>query len=191
MDDEYIDRLDPDRETRELIKSMGSLGDPAMEPLLKKIGVDEDAIREVREGPGRIADFEADLNRVSDHLAPLGWIVSAAGPHEEYKQASLLAEAGKAEEAERVLVDCWNENDRLEMHLRVGGLYSGSQEQNLIAVKRHELIREALDAHRQGLYGPAIAVVLAQIDGIVFDMTGPRRARSTTRARRRSTCLME
>lgn len=172
MPEDYLDRFDPDGETRDLVNSLAPLGDDAVAPLLKHLGVDDDTIAQVKRGPAEMAAFDANLARMSEYLAPLGWIVSAEAPLDEYTRAAELAEHGDSDAAEELLTTCWNEPGRLEIYLRVGGLYSGSQQQNEIAARRHGLIREALDAHQQALYGPAIALILAQIDGIVFDMTG-------------------
>lgn len=187
----YIERLDPGGRTAELSAEFAPLASGPVTALLRRRGVDDETLATLRAAPRTYKSFAEDLDRIASTLAPIGWIAFNQAPHAEYRAAALLAEAGDTEEAEQLLVDVWNELDRLDHLLsRVGTVHVGDPEQDVLGAARFELLREALAAHRAELFGPAITTVLSQIDGIVFDMTG-KDARSFFATGRKASHLID
>lgn len=142
--------------------------------LWKRLGVDEDTLKTARTARKTYVRLMSDLDRVGELLAPLGWIAIGAAPHDEYRKAARFAQQGDHEAAETLLVAAWNEDDiRLRWAVNwVTALYRGDPETEAIGHARWEILDEAHRDHEDQRYASAISVVLAQLDGIVYDMTG-------------------
>lgn len=171
----YRERLDPNGETKRLAEGMAALSTGPFAFFLKRLGVDPDTLEDARGMRQQFRDLISVPDRVAEHLAPLGWVAFGGAPHDEYQQAAELAESGDLEAAEELLVEAWNEPDRMRWLLkRVQSLYHGTPEQDAIGFQRWLLIEEALALHESedDHYAGAIVLALTQIDGIVFDCTG-------------------
>lgn len=98
---------------------------------------------------------------------------------EAYSAAASLAERGRTEDAEELLVRTYNEDNFafIRFYHRVMSLYQEDERWNRIGLARLRLLDQAYDLHREERYAGAIALVLAQIDGIFIDKTD-RPARS-------------
>ena len=163
----YQERLDRDRELGKALDGMAEL-DSALGRMLLG-GALPPEFHELR------AQYEQlmAVDWIADALSPLGWVLFGGAPLDEYRQAAKLAEQGHQAEAEQVLVDVWNEDDRLKWPLhRVRQLYLGDREREELGEHRQRLLFKALDHHRAGAYEASIPIVLAQMDGVCADLTG-------------------
>lgn len=163
----YQERLDPDRESGDLVDGLAALNSP-----LGRLLVGGALPRELGELQTQYRELAA-VEWISDALSPLGWVLFGGAPLNQYREAAKLAEQGETAEAERVLVEVWNDGDRMRWPLhRVGQLYAGDPAREDIGEHRHRLLFKALEHHRAEAYEAAIPIVLAQMDGICADLTG-------------------
>jgi hypothetical protein len=184
----YKERLDPGGEIELLVQGMGALAATPLGPLLglddKALGTLDTASREY----GELVEFP---ETIAEALAPLGWIAFDGAPAEEYREAARLASNGDADGAENALTATWNDGARLRSALaRRRNLYGGDEDADAIDHHRVSLMLEALESHEDKRYASAIALVLTQIDGIVYDMTG-KDAKSFFAARGKATHLQD
>jgi len=106
-------------------------------------------------------------------FAPSGWAPSSLIPTQPYSAAlHTYRETGNLEAAEAVLVEAWNEQNRLRLLLRpLLGLGAGYEPLNETFRLRWRLVDKALRHHEAGSFEASVPIVLAQIDGIVSDVT--------------------
>src|SRR5918999_1801989 len=140
----FQERLDPGGETGQMARFFAS---PVGRLLGRFAGVKGHEVKELR-GPYERLMSAPDL--IAGTLGPLGWIFFESAPLEEYVAAATLVEQGKPDEAEQLLVEFWNNDERWQewpIH-RLVGLYGADDE--LVAVRegRDRLLRKALDHHR-------------------------------------------
>jgi hypothetical protein len=83
-DRDYEARLDPDGSHRRLTDGMALLASGPGGWLMKKLGVDAEAIESARAAPQQFEDLVGGLETVADTLVPLGWIAFGAMPTEEH-----------------------------------------------------------------------------------------------------------
>jgi len=95
---------------------------------------------------------------------------------EPYKQAlQLYRDTRSLEQAETLLVEAWNEPNRLLWALKpLGSLGAGHSPLRDMFWRRWVLVDKALKHHGAGAYEASVPIVLAQIDGIVGDLTPGR-----------------
>jgi hypothetical protein len=166
----YKERLDPDGEVEFLTKGMGALAATPLGPLL---GLDDEAFATLQTASRDYAELVEFPTTIADALAPLGWIAFEGAPVEEYQEAARFAASGDPDGAEKALTAAWNDGNRLRFALtRRHNLYGGDEIAEAIDHHRVSLMLEALESHEAKRYASAIALVLTQIDGIVYDMTG-------------------
>ena len=81
--------------------------------------------------------------------------------------------AGSIDEAEAVLVEGWNQSaiSLRFCETRLRGLGMADEELGQLCRARAELVEKALKHHQAGAYEASVPIVLAQIDGLVRDMT--------------------
>lgn len=164
----FKERIDPDGETEQMARFFAS---PVGRLLRRVAGVPATDVQ------GLISQYElltTAPDRIAAALGPMGWIFFESAPMEEYVAAGTLVEEGKADEAEQLLVDFWNDDPMWQewpIH-RLVGLYGSEDERVTIREERQRLLRHALDHHRRGEYAASIPITLAQIDGIFKDFTG-------------------
>ncbi|MCP3877277.1 MAG: hypothetical protein GY701_02615 [Sulfitobacter sp.] len=169
------ERADPDGLGDELTQLGGLLDNPAVTALLEMRGVNVAAQRNsVREGLASVSQMSSLPDRVLVALTPLGWASFGGMPTSFYEQAVERAESGDTNAAERILVEGWNEGDRLEtMTNRVRAFpILGAEDWAENLQLRHALLKKALVHHRNGSYEASVPIVLAQIDGLMFDLAG-------------------
>jgi hypothetical protein len=168
--DRVSDVLDPNGELRQMMDGVGALSTNAvLRPILADGGVDVDSWRERRR------EFDRLIN-IATHtmeFAVLGWAPSSQMNLHAYADALVLLGKGQSDEAEEVLTEAWDS----EMLLRraahqVGLLGHPDQELNEPFRLRAELLYKAVDHHKAGSYEASILIVLAQIEGLVADVTG-------------------
>lgn len=183
---DYADRMDPRGELREQVRELELLAKPPFSWALRLMGVPSDTLRDARAIPAQLAGYLANAEKVAEVLSPRGWILFGLAPIEEYVQAVALIEAGRPEEADQLVEDAWNDPDGIRLswaHRRIRSIYEKSREHREVGHARQQLVREAVALHQEGRYGAAVPVVLAQIDGIVADITGDRPKMFFTRKR--------
>ena len=131
----------------------------------------------------KMEDLVAESNHLLDStvgaivtFSSLGWTPSGVVPVNEYSAAlDVYRLTGSLHEAQEQLVKAWNADDRLTWHAtRVSSLGVGDDELTDIALRRRILLDKALQHHYAGAYEASVPIVLAQVDGIVFDMTESR-----------------
>lgn len=135
------------------IRLFGMSGRKVAEALIEARGLASQA-RALSALPGR-------FNAV---LGPRGWIAFERMNADLLHRATELAEAGQIEEAEGLLVESFDP-ESLRFQLT-----------SMIAIEayrpREPLLRLAAEDYEAGRYHASVPVVLAQIDGIVADITG-------------------
>ncbi len=148
------------------------------------MGVPSDTIRDARDLPKQVHAHLANAERVAEVLAPRGWILLGDAPTTEYVRAVELLGAGRPEEADQLVEDAWNDDTRLSWaHHRITSIYQQNAAHRDIGNARQQLVFEAVNLHREGRYAAAIPIVLAQIEGIVIDITDDRPKLFFTRKR--------
>lgn len=139
------------------------------------LGVPRSTLDEMAQLLDRGEELSGWAPEVAATLGPLGWIPIASAPFEGYARAVQLVRAGDVGAAESLLCDAWDEGDPSHLRAllpRVSAIYLGPPPRTTVAHHRRRLLTQALDHHERGEYAAAISVVLAQIDGIVYDHTG-------------------
>lgn len=183
---DFADRMDPDGELRQKMRGLEQLASPPFSWALRLMGVPSDAIHEARELPKQLQAHLEKAPRVAELLAPRGWILFGDAPIDEYMRAVELLEAGHAEEADQLVEDAWNDSDGIRLswaHHRIASIYRQTSAHRDIGFARQQLVFEAVTLHKEGRYAAAIPMVLAQIEGIVIDITGDRPKLFFTRKR--------
>ncbi len=171
----YKERMDPGGEIGTLAAGMRALSWGPVGALLKQVGVfDDQGLEHARSVHREYQELTDGPSGVAENLAPLGWVAFGGVPAEEYREAAQLAGQGDHEAAEDLLVEAWNNGDRLRWAVkRINSIYAGGDEPwRMIGHHRRRQIDEALASHGDQRYASAIGVVLPQIDGIVHDLTG-------------------
>jgi hypothetical protein len=126
---------------------------------------DENVTKEFHKLPGIIEQFNllsTIPDRFNEHFMQYGWIAYEMMNFEIMQKAVQLADKGKFDEAEILLVEYYNEEN---MKFLVGRLY-GIQEFR----PRLNLINKALDDYLAERYHSCIPIVLMMIDGVVNDI---------------------
>ena len=103
-------------------------------------------------------------DRFNDHFADEGWIIYEKMDADVAEQAVELAEDGNLEEAEEVLVDCYDEetiNFQLNQMSRIDAFKS-----------RLDLAQKALDDYLAERYHACIPITLFLLDGLVQEIDG-------------------
>lgn len=170
----YAERLDPGGEFGKQAKGLALLAGSPFGRVLRWLGVDQETLDQAKELTATYQKLISSPDRIADLLGPLGWIPHNLAHAEAYDAAAALVEEGKAEEAEELLVKTYNEDDYvfIRFYHRVFSLYHGDEARREVGLARSRLLDEAYELHKEGRYAGAIALVLAQIDGIFIDMTG-------------------
>jgi hypothetical protein len=119
----------------------------------------------------------SDMARAIILFTPLGWAPSSRAPNDVYADAlEVYGRTDSLEEAERRLVAGWNQKDQLRYRiLSIRGLGMGHDPLQDKFLQRSRLVEKALEHHNNGAYEASVPIVLAQVDGIVSDLTDPPR----------------
>lgn len=129
--------------------------------------------QQTQEFRGAVAQMRGllnDLSRAARLLNPLGWCVTATtSPPDEYARAADLVAGGDVKAAEALLVDTWNQPERLRTTTaRIKTLYAADDERR---VHRWRHLDQALRCHEAGLYAGSVCLVLSLLEGVVRDVT--------------------
>jgi hypothetical protein len=104
-------------------------------------------------------------DRFNALLGPLGWVAFEEMDAEVAKVAVLLAEAGAFDGAESVLVRHYDAETVARGIERLAAALEPFR-------VRKDLLMRAVEDHREGRYHASVPVALAQLDGVVRDLTG-------------------
>jgi len=117
---------------------------------------------DARRTAGQAREMVTVPDRFNAAYLQRGWIASEALKFASMREAVLLAEAGELDQGDDGLVDA-HDSDWLGFVLeRLGPIRAFRT--------RRELLERALEDHRAGRYHASVPVVLAQVDGLVFDV---------------------
>jgi hypothetical protein len=169
---ELLRRVDKDGELRPLTEGFAAvLRYRVGRWLIERFGVDSTSLGSLIEETRQLP------NQMARHVllfAPLGWAPSGLEPHDVYVNATELYERTQdPRAAEAILVRGWNAADSLRLFLkRIYGFAHQFEPLRRTFFRRGELIDKALEHHAAGHYEASVPIVLAQIDGIVLDVTG-------------------
>ncbi len=103
-------------------------------------------------------------------LVPLGWGVTNL-PVESLGRACDLLESGDQGSAEVVLTELWDEPRMRRVAARAQGIGTADPELRQVGWHRRRRLNKAVAHHVNGAYEAAVPLVLAQIEGIVIDVT--------------------
>ncbi len=167
-------RLDPGGELGEMLRAFAPLiGSRLGRGFLRSLHVDVYDMERLTEEPHVLARNMTDSVLI---FTPVGWAPSSRVPINSYTNA--LAQYRRTHdlaEAEAILVESWNESNRLRILLKplisLGAGYEPLQEKFRL---RWRLIDKALRHHEAGAYEASVPIVLAQVDGVVWDLTEQR-----------------
>jgi hypothetical protein len=117
----------------------------------------------------KIEDLEGEFDnlrtlpdRFNNHFAEKGWIAYESLNIEIMEEAVFLADDGKFEEAEKVLIDYYDEKNIKFMFSQLKGIEEFHP--------RMDLLYKAFDDYIEGRYHACIPVILMMIDGFVNDI---------------------
>lgn len=104
---------------------------------------------------------------------PSGWAPSGAMPSDVYTRAlKVYRESGNIDDAERLLARGWNEGGYFPGQLKRSlSLGAGDDRLTEASMARYRLIQKGLEHHEKEEYAASIPILLAQTEGIVFDVT--------------------
>lgn len=179
LEKDIFRRLDPKGEFSEMVAAFEPLlNSPLGRGFLRLAGRVAGFDMEQLSGP--LNDAKQLLGNMSEAIllfTPMGWAPSGRAPTDIYAQAlEKYRQTESLEQAEDVLVDGWNHEDRLRHALMpLKGLGAGHDPLREKMRPRVTLIDKALQHHQGAAYEASVPIVLAQIDGIVWDLTDPPR----------------
>lgn len=112
-----------------------------------------------------IEELSTVPDRFNNHFSERGWIIYENLNYEIAKEALALADAGRMEEAEDILVEYFSVKN-ITFWLK--------QMRNSVKAfnSRHQLAKLALRDYEEGRYHASIPVVLALLDGLVNELNG-------------------
>ncbi len=163
------DKIKDNPSAAELLKAAEGLEQLSkLMSLLEKFGIGSGKVSGSFEGAQDFVQQAAELvnmpDRFNDHFSGRGWVAYDSMNFDLMKQTVELANAGKMEEAEALLVDYYDV-ETVRWNLR-----------RMYAVKefrqREDLAYKALDDYAARRYHSCIPVVLALMDGLVCDIEG-------------------
>jgi len=132
----------------------------------KKIGIKNDKISEAfKKAPDLCQKTDELVNmpdRFNEHFSKSGWVAYESLNAELMKEAVCLAEDGKFDEANNLLVEYYNEETLKWGLTRMKGVEEYRP--------RYELAEKAKEDYLAGRYHACVPVVLTIIDGIVNDI---------------------
>jgi hypothetical protein len=104
-------------------------------------------------------------------FAGLGWSPNRRAPHDAMREAVRAASDGDEDEAERLLVLGYERLlSRPTVIHAIGTLGYPSEEYREVFRARSRLLHRAWEHHRDGHYEASVPIVLAQVEGITYDV---------------------
>ena len=134
------------------------------------LGVDMKAGLEALEGHDQLVAGLAD----GVQFASIGWAITPTIDHESLMAAlAILRSTGSLDRAQHTLVSELNREDRLSFSaLQIRNVGQKDLELREIARERERLVQKAIDHHRAGAYEASVPILLAQVDGVTYDLVG-------------------
>ncbi len=169
LEGELLRRLDPGGELGTLIRSFDStVGRGFWLAAGRLLGTD------VGELVTQVKDLLSTTSGSILAFAPLGWAPTDRNPADVYAEAWRIYETTQSlDEAERVLGEGWNSGDWLRIGVMpLQGVSAGDDQLGPVMQARWRLVEKALGHHQAGAYEASVPIVLAQVDGIVRELTG-------------------
>ena len=163
-------RLDPEGELAQY-REWFDTNNRLLNRVYKAMGLDVSSIQAKVQDAKRLVSDQADALRV---FAPLGWAPTSKAPVSVYRDALASLEAGGTiEGAEAILLAGWNADRRLRLAVMpIKAVAAGNDLLRPVVVARWSMIDRAVQHHEAGAYEASVPIVLAQIDGLVKDLTG-------------------
>jgi hypothetical protein len=154
-------------------RDRATLHNPVTVALAKVLKVD---LEQARQASKAAQDAVEAVALAAGLLGPLGWCVVDRLPSETYSEAVDLIEAGASvSRVDKLLTAAWNGGVALRgTYGPLGHLYGDGDEDLEIQFARSQLLNRALAHHKARRYEASILILLSQIDGITFDVTGRR-----------------
>lgn len=169
---DILSRYDQDGNSRAMVAGFEALiGNPLGRLILILTPVKAPQLRALIEQQRRLLSSGA---RSVLLFAPRGWAPCGLTPQSMIDEALDVHDRGASlDEAEAVLVEGWNEGaaSLRFCETRIRGLGIADEELGRLCRARAELVEKALTHHQAGAYEASVPIVLAQIDGLVRDMT--------------------
>ncbi len=118
-------------------------------------------------------DFDATTADIADGLSlgALGWATSSQSITTVYGEAARLAAAGDTTEADRLLVESWENTGPASTVARVETLSWWDDDLNALRRSRARVVAHCWDRHIAGDYLSSVPLTLTQIEGLTADYT--------------------
>lgn len=167
--DKVARAFDPSGETVTSVEAMAALVDDAgARSLLEQAGVNPEDLRAQVAAYRRPGDVAAAAIVT---FAPLGWAACNAMPVDGYAEALQVFTQHGAEAAEEVLVEAWPDASLRRPIKQILGLGAGNPTLVDLMRQRARLLIKAHEHHVAGAYEASIPILLAQIEGLVIDVS--------------------
>lgn len=159
-----MDELD-----REIQRRRG-LGADVFSALASLVALGHDPAVEIQAQVGNLRD----ASRAAMRLAPLGWAPCGLLPVREYVRAGDVLDARGVGAADELLADAWEASGMLPGVLaRIRALGAGIDASiRAVSERRGDLVEVAWRCHESDSFDASIPIVLAQVEGICFDVSG-------------------
>jgi hypothetical protein len=169
---DILARYDEDGSQRGMVAGLEALtGNPIGRLILNFTSVKVRQVKDLLEQQRRLLISGA---RSVQLFAPRGWAPCGLTPQSMIEKAlGAYDRMSSIDDAEAVLVEGWNESpvSLRFCETRLRGLGMVDEELGELCRARAELVEKALKHHQAGAYEASVPIVLAQIDGLVRDMT--------------------
>lgn len=159
---------DPDGEHRATRDALVAL---ARVPLLRRLL----PVEKIEDLTAREEELLQHTEAAILRFAPLGWAPSGSMPIDAYGEAlaALDAHPDAVESAETVIADAWDDPIRLRRPVhQVRFMAATDNEWRPQFHARADLLQKALDHHLAGNFEASVPIVLAQVEGLVADVSG-------------------
>lgn len=172
---EILRRLDHGGELGDLLQSIAALQEHSLGRLLLQttFGDLADELFAAGQDAASLIDETAEATLL---FYPLGWAPTGNTPSDAYRRAlETYRQSGDIDATEQILTDGWNAGDYFPSHLRrLLSLGAGDDGLTEASRDRYRLVEIALGHHDANEYAASIPILLAQAEGIVFDVTDGR-----------------
>jgi hypothetical protein len=175
--DQVWGAADPTGENRALIDAAVHGGDEIPD-WLRRVGIDVD------DAWARLASVGAEFRRsvlgitgAFVVLVPRGWAPSNMHSETVFRAVDLAA-AGRGDEADDLLAGQWEGDGAWRLRRvcqRVGAMGAMDAELRRLFLERARFLGLATEHHLAGRYDASVPLLLAQVEGIVMDVTGGKK----------------
>lgn len=165
----YKERLDPGSQLGNDLEAFNKI---ASLPNAEALGIDSNLKKKAKSLTEKYTEI-MNIEQIAETLSKLGWCMFSRSHMKVHQKAAEQARLGNDKEANRILTDHWNSDNRLGVSLlRLKPLYILKEPYRLeIAEARFHVLKLALELHEEENYYASIPLVIAQLDGICADVT--------------------